>query len=184
MPSVFLVDPASEYRDLRARTLPPDPAAPPVEGVISRIDYTLRVGPTSATGEARLVVDVFRDGWTAVKIPSEGVIVRAARLDGRPTPVVSDPAPQIVVPRAGRSVVSLDVVVPVSGAPPGAALMLPPSPASVSTFVVTRGGTNEELHADGAYVGERTTTASDTTWRVHAVTGRLIVFRWTPAADT
>ena len=48
-PEGWVVLPASEYRDLRDRTLPPDPAAPPFEGVISRIDYTLRVGPTSAT---------------------------------------------------------------------------------------------------------------------------------------
>ena len=183
-PDGWVVLPANEYRDLRARTLPPDPAPPPVDAAISRIDYTLRVGATTATGEARLIVDVFKPGWVGVRVPVDGLIVRAARLDGRPTPVVSQPEPQIVIARPGRSTVSLDVVIPLSDAAPNVALMMPPSPAPISTFAITRAGTAEDLHADGAFIAERTRTATETRWIVYTRQGNSITFMFERAADT
>ena len=103
-----------EYRDLRARAFPPapDPPQPPVDSVISRIDYDLRVGASVVTGGARLAVDVLKRGWVSLVVP-QGFIVRGARVDGRPTTIVSGPPPRILLSQPGRSTIALDIVGPV-----------------------------------------------------------------------
>ena len=66
----------SEYTALKHAASPaePEPAAPPVEATLSRIDYDLKVDGDLATGEARLTVDVIKNGWVR--------IANARRLDG------------------------------------------------------------------------------------------------------
>ena len=51
------------------------------------MEYDLKVAGDSATGRARLHVDVLREGWVRVPAPA-GLLVREARLDGRPVPLL------------------------------------------------------------------------------------------------
>ena len=80
-----------EYRALRARAFPttPDPAPPPVDATLTRVDYDLRVNGDTVTGQARLAIDVLKQGWASVQVPA-GMLVRDARIDGRPTPAQRD----------------------------------------------------------------------------------------------
>ena len=85
----WVVIPVDEYRALRLKAYPPDPPAvpPPVDATMTRVDYELRVNGESASGEARLTVDVLKEGWVRVEIPA-GLLVRAARVDGRVIPLI------------------------------------------------------------------------------------------------
>src|SRR5262245_30117175 len=91
--SGWVVIPVEEYTSLRARAFPAerDPEPPPVEATLTRVDYDLRVNGELATGQASLIVDVIKDGWVRVAIPS-GLLVREARLDGREVSLVSGAA--------------------------------------------------------------------------------------------
>src|SRR5215475_8447829 len=86
----WVVLPIDEYRALRAKAFPaerePDP--PPVEATLTRVDYDLRVNGDFASGHAALTIDVLKDGWVRVPIPS-GLLVREAHLDGKPVSLVS-----------------------------------------------------------------------------------------------
>src|SRR6185369_2700139 len=75
----WVVLPVSEYVALKRAASPsePEPAAPPVEATLTRIDYTLKVDGDLATGEARLTVDVIKNGWVRIAMP-DGLIVRDA----------------------------------------------------------------------------------------------------------
>src|SRR5215831_531189 len=120
-----------EYRALRARALPatPDPTPPPVDAALTRVDYELRVGADSAGGQARLTIDVLKQGWATVAVPA-GMLVRDARIDGRPTPlgVVQPGAPaRVLLSRAGRATLTLDVVVPLAAAAGAESITLPPA---------------------------------------------------------
>ena len=94
----WVVIPVEEYRALRLRAFPPDrpPDPPPVDAALTRVEYELRVDGDAATGEARLTVDVLKTGWVSIEIP-QGLLVRAARLDGRPIPVIDTPAPHVLL---------------------------------------------------------------------------------------
>ena len=69
----WVVLPIEEYRALRARAnaTPPDPAPPPLDATLSRVDYDLRIAGETVTGEARLTIDV-------LKQPSSTAIRRAS----------------------------------------------------------------------------------------------------------
>src|SRR5947208_12424479 len=79
-----------EYKTLRAKAYPPErePEPPPVEATLSRVDYDLHVNGEFAHGRANLTIDVLKDGWVRVPIPA-GLLVREAKLDGKPVSLVS-----------------------------------------------------------------------------------------------
>src|SRR5262245_30070763 len=94
-PDGWVVLPIDDYRALRARAFPttPDPTPPPVDAALTRVDYELRVSGDSVTGQARLTIDMLKQGWAAVQIPA-GMLVRDARIDGRPTALVEGTPPR------------------------------------------------------------------------------------------
>ncbi len=101
-----------DYRALRARAFPskPDPLPPPVDATLTRVDYDLRVNGDTVTGEARLTVDVLKQGWVSIQMPA-GMLVRGARLDGRQTALVDGTPPRVLVSRSGRAVITLEIVI-------------------------------------------------------------------------
>jgi len=80
----WVVIPVEEYRVLRAKAYPVehDPEPPPLDATLTRVDYDLHVLGDLATGRASLTVDVLKDGWVRVPVPT-GLLVREARLDGQ-----------------------------------------------------------------------------------------------------
>src|SRR6478609_3397704 len=80
----WVVISVDDYQTLRAHAFPADrpPDPPPVDATLTRVDYDLRIAGDLATGRASLTVDVLKDGWVRVPIPS-GLLVREARLDGK-----------------------------------------------------------------------------------------------------
>ena len=127
---------ADEYRALRARAFPstPDPVPPPVDAALTRVDYDLRVAATgdSVSGQARLAIDVLRQGWVSVQIPG-GLLVRDARIDGRPTALVDGNPPRVLLSRPGRSMLTLDVVLPLTTQGGSETIALPSSGSALSS---------------------------------------------------
>ena len=141
----WVVLPVDDYRQLRAHAYPErPPEPPPVEATLTRIDYDLRANGEAATGEARLVIDVLKDGWVKVPIPS-GLKVRESRLDGRPVSLADG---GVLLSRPGRSVLVLDVAVMVASAAGNESLTLPPATAAVSRIALTlpRAGVDVVVH--------------------------------------
>ena len=79
-----------------------------MDATLTRIDYDLRTDGDTAIGRATLAIDVLREGWTRVPIPS-GLLVRDASIDGRRVSLVEGPSPQLLLSRAGRDVVVLSI---------------------------------------------------------------------------
>jgi hypothetical protein len=181
-----------DYRTLRARAFPapPDPLAPPVDATLTRVDYDLRVNGETVTGEARLTVDVLTLGWVSIQVPA-GMLVRGARLDGRPTALVSAKAggpaggtpPRVLISRAGRSVLALDVVIPVAVAGGLESMTLPPSTSAVSAISLTVPRTGVDLTVAGGFVAEQTESATDNRWTVYGSPGRPLTFSWKRKID-
>src|SRR5437899_10035726 len=71
-PEGWVILPLDEYKALREKALPAAaaPTPPPVDATLTRVDYDLRVDGETVAGRARLTIDVLRDVWTRVQIPS------------------------------------------------------------------------------------------------------------------
>src|SRR5215471_19715677 len=112
-----------EYKTLRAKAYPPErePEPPPVEATLSRVEYDLHVNGEFASGRATLTIDVLKDGWVRVPIPA-GLLVREAKLDGKPVSLISGSPAQgkspsqlsAVLSHPGRSTLNLDIALPIA----------------------------------------------------------------------
>src|SRR2546423_10164412 len=113
--------PVRDYAALRPAVFPAEAEVvpPAVEATLSRLDYDLKVDGDLASGEARLTVDVIREGWIRLPLP-DGLMVREAKLDGRDVSLVAhatDKGPgaaELLLSKTGRAVLTLKIVAQVS----------------------------------------------------------------------
>ena len=104
-----------------------------------------------------------REGWVKVPIPA-GLMVRDARLDGQPVPLIEGPPAHVVLSRAGRAVLSLEISLPLASSAGTESITLPSSPAPMSraTLALPRGGV--DLTVTGGFVSERSETPTESRW--------------------
>jgi hypothetical protein len=174
----WVVIPVEEYRALRLRAFPPDrpPDPPPVDATVTRVEYELRVDGDAATGDARLTVDVLKAGWVAIEIPP-GLLVRAARLDGRPIPVIDTPTPHVLLSKPGRVLLSLDVVVPLATASGSETMTIPASKGAVSRVALIVPQQDIDVTVTGGILAERPTTAAER-WVAFARPAQPLTVTW------
>jgi hypothetical protein len=159
----WVVLPVAEYRDLRSKAYPPSPPPEPlaIAALLTRVEYDLRVDGDAAKGRARLFVDVLREGYVSVPAPA-GLLVREARLDGRPVALIDGPsskassAPSVLLARPGRSVLELDVVVPVVSAAGTETLTVPQSTAAITRVTLSVPRQGVDLRVSGGLLVEST----------------------------
>jgi hypothetical protein len=185
-PDGWVVLGIEEYKALRARAFPvvPDPAPPPVDAALTRVDYDLRVSGETVAGQARLAIDVLKQGWVAVQVPA-GMLVREARIDGRPTPMsVVDGSPaRVLISRTGRTTITLEVVVPLASAAGTESMTLPASGSALSAVTLVVPRTNVDLVVSGGFIAEQSETGNDSRWVVYGNPGRPLSFTWKRKSD-
>ena len=133
------------------------PAAPPVDATLTRVDYDLRVDADTVAGRAVLTIDVLRDGWTRVQIPA-GLMVRDAALDGQPVALVDGPPPHRAALARGRSILTLDIVIPLATSAGAESITLPASPSPISRVRLTLPKSGVDLSLAGGFLAERAET--------------------------
>jgi len=160
-PDGWVVLGIDEYRALRERASPspPRPEAPPVDATLTRVDYELRIDGDGVAGRATLTIDTLRDGWTRVEIPS-GLMARDARADGQPVPLLPGDPAALLVARAGRAVVTLEISLPLASSAGSESIVLPASHASITRATIALPRTGIDLKVTGGFIAERTQIAA------------------------
>lgn len=180
----WVVLPIDEYRVLRERAVPPPPPAPtpPVDATLTRIDYDVRLEGESIVGRALVTIDVLRDGWVRVQLPA-GLMVRDARLDGQPVSLVEGPPPHVLLSRAGRAILTLDIVVPLTSSAGTEAISLPASAAPISRTALMLPRAGVDLSVSGGFVDERVETANESRWTMFGRPNQPLTLSWKRKAD-
>ena len=183
-PEGWVVLPVEEYRALREKALPPaaSPVGPPVEATLTRVDYDLRVDGDAVAGRALLTIDLLREGWTRVQIPA-GLMVHDARLDGQPVSLVEGPPPHVLLSRLGRSVLTLDFVIPLVSAAGTESITLPASPAPIAraTFVLPKSGV--ALTLTGGVITDRAESSTESRWVAFGRPNQPLMLSWKRKVD-
>ncbi|HLW55076.1 MAG TPA: hypothetical protein VKW06_19755 [Candidatus Angelobacter sp.] len=188
----WVVIPVEEYRTLRAKAFPAErePEPPPVEATLTRVDYSLRVnGPGDlATGQASLTVDVIKDGWVRVAIPS-GLLVREARLDGKPVSLVSGgpgkASSQLsaVLAHPGRAVLQLEIALPVSASAGEERITLPSTGSGVTRAAVELPRQGVDVQLTGGLLAESAEAGSESKWLAYGRGNEPLTFMWRRKID-
>src|SRR5262249_35820404 len=147
------------------------------DAALTRVDYELRASGDTVTGQARLTIDVLKQGWATVQVPA-GLVVRDARLDGRPTALVEGTPPRVLISHTGRSTLTLDLVMPLSSSAGSESISLPPSGSALSAVTLTVPKTGVALTVAGGFVAEESETGADSRWVVFGTPGRPLSFTW------
>src|SRR5580693_6425693 len=181
----WVVIPVEEYRVLRAKAFPVehDPEPPPMDATLTRVDYELHVAGDLAAGRASLTVDVLKDGWVRVPVPA-GLLVREARLDGKQVSLVPG-APgksaghlSALLSHAGRSVLLLDVDVPVTSSAGDESISLPSTESGVTRATVLLPRQGVDLRIGGGLLSEKSETTGETKWLAYASGNDALTFTW------
>ncbi|HET9525400.1 MAG TPA: hypothetical protein VFO99_04495 [Pyrinomonadaceae bacterium] len=186
----WVVLPVNDYAALKraASTTDPEPPPPPVEATLSRIDYDLKIDGDLATGEARLTVDVIKNGWVRVPLP-EGLMVRDAQLDGRPVNLVTRPkekgpgAFDLLLSKQGRSVLTLKIVAPVTTVAGTDILHLPVSNSAVSHANVELMRQGVDVRVTGGLLLDHSEAPTGSRWKANGKGGEPLTFAWRRRVD-
>ena len=184
----WVVIPVDEYQQLRTRAYPADrpPEPPPVEVTLTRVDYDLHINGDLATGRATLTVDVIKDGWVRVAIPA-GLLVREARLDGKPLALVPDRNKghqlSAILAHPGRALLLLDIAMPVNASAGEQNLSLPATLSGVTRATVELARYGVELTLNGGLLSDKTESAGTTKWLAYGHGNEPLTFSWRRKID-
>jgi len=180
----WVVIPVDEYQQLRTRAYPAErpPEPPPVEVTLTRVDYDLRINGELATGRATLTVDVIKDGWVHVAIPA-GLLVREARLDGKPLALVPDRSKtgnqlSAILAHPGRALLLLDIAMPVNASAGEESLSLPATLSGVTRASVELPRYGVEMALNGGLLSDQTESAGSTKWLAYGHGNEPLTFSW------
>jgi hypothetical protein len=181
----WVVISVDDYQTLRAHAFPAehDPERPPVDATLTRVDYDLNIAGELATGRASLTIDVLKDGWVRVPIPS-GLLVREARLDGKLVSLVSGGPGKssgqlsAVLAHAGRAVLLLDVALPVNASAGEERISLPSTSSGVTRASVQLPRQGIDVKLSGGLLAEKTESATESKWLAYARGNEPLTFSW------
>lgn len=186
----WVVLPVDDYRALRLAAFPAErePEPSPVEATLTRVDYDLRIEGDIAEGEARLTIDVIKSGWVRVAIPT-GLMIREARLDNRPVSIVNPSTEKgrgsshVLLSRTGRSVLSLEIVAPVSTVAGTEMLRLPIGSSAISRASVVFPRQGVDARITGGLLMERSEITGGTRWVANGRGTDPLTFAWRRRVD-
>lgn len=174
-----------DYRSLHAKAYPPDrePEAPPVDATLTRVDYDLRIDGDLAAGRASLTVDVLKDGWVRVPIPA-GLLVREAKLDGKLVSLVPGGAGKgsnqlcALLSRPGRSVLQLDIALPVVSTAGVESISLASTASGVTRASVRLPRQGVDIKLTGGLLAEKSEPGAESKWLAYARGNEPLTFTW------
>ncbi|HXJ06647.1 MAG TPA: hypothetical protein VNH65_16200 [Candidatus Acidoferrum sp.] len=181
----WVVLPIGDYRSLHARAYPPEhePEPPPVDATLTRVDYDLRIDGNLAAGRASLTVDVLKNGWVRVPIPA-GLLVREAKLDGKLISLVPSASGKglnqlsALLSRPGRSVLLLDIAMPVLSNAVEESISLPSTASGVTRASVRLPKQGVEIKLTGGLLTDKTESATESKWLAYARGNEPLSFTW------
>ncbi len=180
----WVVIPVTEYRTLHARAYPvePEPDASPVQATLTRVDYELQIRGEVARGRVSLTVDVLKDGWVHVPIPT-GLLVREARLDGKLVSLVpasgkSGGQLTAILSHSGRSVLLLDIALPVTSNAGSESISLPFADSGITRAAVQLLRHGVDVQVGGGLLSEQSDTADESKWVAYGQGNTPLTFNW------
>lgn len=181
----WVVISVDQYQDLRARAYPAEPPVQPsaVDATLTRVDYDLRISNEAATGQASLTVDVLKEGWVRVPVPS-GLLVREATLEGKPVALAVAPAAKgesqlsVLLSHPGRSVLQLDIAASVTSSAASETISLPATEAGITRATVQLARPEVDVNVSGGLLTGKSEQDRQSRWTAYGYGTEPLAFTW------
>ena len=180
----WVVISVDDYRDLRAKAYPSEARPEPlsVDATLTRVDYDLKINGDAATGRANLTVDVMKDGWVRVPVP-DGLLVRSAQLDGKLVSLAvgstkSGSELSALLSKPGRSVLVLDIAVPVATAAASESLALPATASGITHATIQLSRPDVDVAVSGGLLTDKSEQFRETKWTAYGHGTEPLSFTW------
>lgn len=181
----WVVISVDQYQDLRARAYPAEPPVQPsaVDATLTRVDYDLRISNEAATGQASLTVDVLKEGWVRVPVPS-GLLVREATLEGKAVALAVASAAKgesqlsVLLSHPGRSVLQLDIAVSVTSSAASETISLPATEAGITRATVQLARPEVDVNVSGGLLTEKSEQDRQSRWTAYGYGTEPLAFTW------
>ena len=181
----WVVLPVDEYRSLHERAYPVErePEPPPVDATLTRVDYDLRINSDLASGRATLTIDVLKDGWVRVPMPP-GLLVREARLDGKlvslvPGAISKSPSQlSALLSHPGRSVLLLDIAIPVASSAGEESISLPSTSSGITRATLQLSRQDLDLRLSGGLLSDKSQSSAESKWVAYGRGSEPLAFTW------
>ena len=181
----WVVLPVDEYRSLHERAYPVErePEPPPVDATLTRVDYDLRINSDLASGRATLTIDVLKDGWVRVPMPP-GLLVREARLDGKLVSLVPGGAGKsgsqlaALLSHSGRSVLLLDIAIPVASSAGEESISLPSTSSGITRATLQLPRQDLDVRLSGGLLSGKSESAAESKWVAYGRGNESLAFTW------
>ncbi len=180
----WVVISVDDYRELRAKAYPSETRPEPVsvDATLTRVDYDLKINGDAATGQANLTVDVMKDGWVRVPIP-DGLLVRSAQLDGKLVSLAVGTTKRgselsALLSKPGRSVLVLDIAVPVATAAGSESLALPATASGITHATVQLSRPDVDVAVSGGLLTDKSEQFRETKWTAYGHGAEPLSFTW------
>jgi hypothetical protein len=123
-------------------------------------------------------VDVLKDGWARVPIPA-GLLVREARVDGKLVSLVySGVDSAALLPKRGRSTLTLEIALPVTPSAGSQKLALPASASGVTRASVALTRLDLDIQVAGGFLAERAESGGESKWLAYGEGNVPLTFTW------
>jgi hypothetical protein len=157
----WVVIPVAEYRTLHSKAYPaePEPETSPLQATLTRIDYDMHIGGDLAKGHVNLTVDVLKDGWVSVPIPS-GLLITGLVFDNKLSSAGSckqkrRPSDCAALAQA----IGADIALPVTSAA-GRSISLPSADSGVTRRISGTSPTRRGHQVGGGLLSEKSETGA------------------------
>ena len=154
----------------------------------TRVDYDLRIDGDLAAGRATLTADVLKDGWVRVPIP-DGLLVSQAILNGKPISLVPSSSAiggnhlAALLSKPGRSVLQLDIALPVASTAGEESISLPSTASGVTRASVRLARQGVDLTLNGGLLAEQSESGAETKWLAYGSGNEPLTFTWKRKAE-
>ncbi|HTS12962.1 MAG TPA: hypothetical protein VMH00_12660 [Candidatus Limnocylindrales bacterium] len=180
----WVVIPLEEYRALHARAFPGErpPEQPPVEATLTRVEYNLQIHGGVASGAADLTVDVLKNGWVRVPIPT-GLLIREAKLEGKPVSLVAGGQNRngqvcALLSHSGRATLALEVDLPVESTAGEESIALPATASGVTKATIELPQQGVDVKLSGGLLVDTSAAGAQSKWLAYGRGGEPLRFAW------
>jgi hypothetical protein len=162
-----------------------EPDGPPLDATLTRVEYDLRIDGDLASGRANLTIDVLKDGWARVPIPS-GLLIREARLDGKlvslapftPGGKTGGGQWSAILSKRGHTILTLEVALPIAASAGEQSFSLPTGSSGITKASVTLSRQDVDIKVTGGLLSDKSQSAAETKWLAYGHGSQPLTFTW------